>query len=265
MQQLRELKRRYQASGLKDAAWFYEKQGLPADRTLRCAVPIRDGHEPLQPIPESIARRSPHPYEHLGAPYGDTRPYALRRHVLARLVEAQAHLDNLCPGHRLQIFDAYRPLEVQVFMIEHECRQYALAQGWDPQRLSSAQRAACLAEVRLFWAAPNEDPTQPPPHSTGAAIDLTIVDAQGVPLPMGTPIDHVGPQSTPNHYGPATRPDERLFHKNREQLHQVMARAGFRRLPFEWWHFSYGDQWWALLEYLERDDVAPTALYGRWC
>jgi D-alanyl-D-alanine dipeptidase len=265
MQPLKELKRRYQASGFKNAARFYEQQALPADRALRCTVPIHDGQESLQPIPERIARRSPHPYEHLGAPYGGSRPYVLRDHVLARLVEAQATLEDLYPGHSLQVFDAYRPLAVQVFMIEHECRQYARARGWDPERLSSAQRAACRAEVRHFWAAPNEDPTQPPPHSTGAAIDLTIVDARGVPLPMGTPIDHVGPQSAPNHYEQATRPEERLFHKNRERLHDVMARAGFRRLPFEWWHFSYGDQWWALLEYLERDDVTPVALYGRWC
>ena len=31
----------------------------------------------------------------------------------------------------------------------------------------------------------------------------------------------------------------------------VMREAGFQRHPFEWWHFSHGDQLWALMSWLD--------------
>lgn len=263
MQQLRALKQRYQDSGFKNAALFLAKKGQPSDRALRCLIPIENLPEPLQCLREPLHLRSPHPYRVLGAPYGDTEPYALRQTVVTRLLQAQASLGHLHRGYCLQIFDAYRPLAVQAFMIEHETGQLATRRGqvWDT--LEPSTREALRNEVRHFWAPPNHDPTQPPPHSTGAALDLTILDAHARPLPMGTPIDHVGPESYPHFFAEASTPETRTFHRNRELLNKVMHAAGFRRLPFEWWHFSYGDQWWALLESLERDAFEPMARYGR--
>lgn len=43
----------------------------------------------------------------------------------------------------------------------------------------------------------------------------------------------------------------------RDRLSGAMSIAGFVNYPHEWWHFSYGDQYWAW-----RTGV-PTALYGR--
>ncbi len=263
MQPLAALKQRYEDSDFKHAALFLEKKALPSDRALRCLIPIEDCREPLQALRDPLNLRSPHPYRALGAPYGDTEPYALRQAVVTRLWQAQTLLGRLHPGHSLQIFDAYRPLAVQTFMIEHETAQLATRGGLVWESLNPARREELRNAVRHFWAPPNPDPTQPPPHSTGAALDLTIVDAHAKPLPMGTPIDHVGPESYPHFFADARASEAQTYHQNREILNRVMGTAGFQRLPCEWWHFSYGDQWWALLEYLERDAFEPLACYGR--
>ena len=32
---------------------------------------------------------------------------------------------------------------------------------------------------------------------------------------------------------------------NRRLLYNVMTEAGFTNLPSEWWHYDYGDKFWA--------------------
>ena len=101
----------------------------------------------------------------------------------------------------------------------------------------------------------------PTPHSTGGAVDLTIIDPQGNLLEMGSEFDESSERSLPNYYVDRLDPSSRLAHENRELLSGAMSSAGFRRLTHEWWHFSFGDQNWAVLESLERGkDVV--ALYG---
>lgn len=33
--------------------------------------------------------------------------------------------------------------------------------------------------------------------------------------------------------------------QNRNLLHEIMSNHGFINYPTEWWHFSYGDRYWA--------------------
>lgn len=44
--------------------------------------------------------------------------------------------------------------------------------------------------------------------------------------------------------------------KNRKLLLDVMKAQGFVNYPTEWWHFSYGDRYWAYHQ------QAPCAIYG---
>jgi len=81
-----------------------------------------------------------------------------------------------------------------------------------------------------------------PPHSTGGAVDLSIIDPDGKKLDMGTKMGV--------DYGlDKTRTDStvisRAARKNRQILIRVMTAAGFVNYPTEWWHWSYGDQYWA--------------------
>ncbi len=227
-------------------------------------VPICDRGEPLVPIPrDRFAVVQPHPYQVLGAPYGSQSPYSLRAGVLTALIEAQDKLQQERSGWRLQIFDAFRPLVVQRFMVEHTFLEQVQARGWETETLTAAQRDAVMAEVVQFWAIPSDDPATPPPHSTGAAVDLTLVTAAGEPVDMGSPIDEVSPRSHPNHFAAGATANAQAVHAHRTLLNQVMESAGFRRHPNEWWHFSLGDQLWAWQRRQETGSDKFLAHYGR--
>lgn len=43
-------------------------------------------------------------------------------------------------------------------------------------QLDEGQREKILQQVHQFWAKPNHDLSAPPPHSTGSAVDLTLMD-----------------------------------------------------------------------------------------
>lgn len=224
-------------------------------------IPIVEAGEPLVPLPSGLHRLEPHPYASLGAPYGeDACPFRLRQGVVARLLLAQALLQEKEPTWRLAIFDAWRPVAVQRFMVAHATAQACRERGLDPQGSGPAWEAV-RQEVGCFWAPPSEDPATPPPHSTGAAVDLTFAMASGEPLEMGGAIDAIGPISYPHHHAEAAaahpQGQQAGWHRKRLLLAAVMEGAGFAQHPHEWWHFSYGDQLWAWRTGQGR------AIYGR--
>jgi len=93
------------------------------------------------------------------------------------------------------------------------------------------------------------------PHVAGAAVDLTLVDSGGRELDLGTPVD-----ATPEQSGGACYFDAPLAGRHarasRELLAQVLRGAGLVNYPTEWWHWSYGDRYWALMT------GATAAVYG---
>jgi D-alanyl-D-alanine dipeptidase len=224
-------------------------------------VPIVDCGQPLEPLPATLLRLEPHPYARLGAPYGpDASPFRLRSGVVHGLLAAQEALRRQEPELRLAIFDAWRPLAVQRFMVRHALVQECRSRGLDPDR-QGPELESVRQLVGRFWADPCDDPATPPPHSTGAAVDLTLADRDGNIVAMGGAIDALGPVSVPDHYAAAAtaapQGQAARWHANRERLRAVMAAAGFARHPNEWWHFSLGDQLWAWSRGEER------AIYGR--
>jgi D-alanyl-D-alanine dipeptidase len=223
-------------------------------------VPIRECGEALVPIPRdrfSVVR--PHPYQAAGAPYGNRSPYFLRESVLRRLVQAQGRLDG--SGWRILVFDAYRPVAVQRYMVDHTLAQLAAERGHRPDALSAEHRRELLDLVHKFWAVPSDDPATPPPHSTGAAMDITLIDTHGLVCDMGGNIDEISERSWPDYYADDTSTLGQLHHRNRLRLRDAMAAAGFEQHPNEWWHFSFGDQLWAWL--IEQRSGAPgQAVYG---
>ncbi|MCT0226283.1 M15 family metallopeptidase [Synechococcus sp. CS-1328] len=238
------------------------------------AIPIDDAGEPLEALPMALLRLEPHPYQVLGAPYGTAEgPFRLRRGVIERLLQAQEQLQRHEPGWRLAIFDAWRPVAVQRFMVRHTVIEECGRLGLDPapalalvqgdakaDAIVPAQRQV-VEQVGRFWAPPSDDPATPPPHSTGAAVDLTLADSAGVPLAMGGAIDALDVVSEPDHYRAAAERDPTseaaTWQRRRQGLRQAMEAAGFRQHPNEWWHFSHGDQLWAWRQ------GAAQARYGR--
>lgn len=228
-------------------------------------IPIQECHEPLVPIPlERFAVESPHPYLKLGADYTGKSPYYLRQGVLNALIEAQNNLQQNQQGWRISIFDAYRPIAVQQFMVDYTFQSLISARKLNLAELSTQQQETLWQEVYQFWAVPSDNPATPPPHSTGAAIDVTLVDAEGKIVEMGSPIDEISPRSQPQYYANASTPAEKRYHQNRQILNAAMNSGAFCRHPQEWWHFSLGDQIWAL-QYNQKYPAKPIAArYGGW-
>jgi len=208
-------------------------------RELKKKIIIKECEQILVELSHEFARFSPHPYLHVGAPYDIKSPFFVREEVLERLHEAQDKLNSLKVGYKLKIFDAYRPLSVQKYMIEYDTKRYGK---------EIAQK---------FWSPISDDVAlNPPPHSTGGALDLTIVNEQGLELDMGTKIDEFVEATLSNFDALSS-----TCRANRDLLLEVMTYAGFTRLPTEWWHFSYGDQIWAV-DKMDEKALHVEAKYG---
>ena len=207
-------------------------------------IPIEECGEPLQALPPALLRMEPHPYMALGAPYGTSgNPFQLRLGVVQRLLDAQQQLVEHDSRLRLSIFDAWRPIAVQAFMVDHSIVELCRERGVEVRSGHAFEQV--VADVGRFWAAPSRDPATPPPHSTGAAVDLTLSSSDGTPLAMGGEIDAIGAVSEPQHYAGREDSEARCWHQRRQLLAEVMGAAGFAQHPNEWWHYSFGDQLWA--------------------
>lgn len=82
------------------------------------------------------------------------------------------------------------------------------------------------------------------PHVAGAAVDLTLADADGHPLPLGCALDATPEESDGACYfaAPGISAEAR---RNRELLRRALGGAGLVNYPTEWWHWSFGDRYWA--------------------
>ncbi len=237
-------------------------------------VKIVESGEPLVEISRNrFVCADPHPYATLGAPYGNVSPFFVRQGVLEALHFAQNVLDTCHPHWKIFVFDAYRPVAVQKFMVEFTLNEVLQTRGLVRSQLSNPELVALLEEVYQLWAPPNLDPATPPPHSTGAAVDITLFDTQTQEAVfMGSPIDEFSARSHPDYFGTVAqdmgiaegdRASAALADQHRQILHQIMAQSGFRRHPGEWWHFSLGDQLWAWLCQQENPEQHHMARYGR--
>ncbi|BAQ62627.1 D-alanyl-D-alanine dipeptidase [Geminocystis sp. NIES-3708] len=227
-------------------------------------IPIIDSQEPLVAIPDGeFILENPSAYVKLGANYEGKSPYFLREEVLKRLMKSKDKLTAIKPHWQIKIFDAYRPVNVQQFMVDYTFNSICSDCQLEPNLLTPWEKASIYDEVYKIWAIPSDNPLTPPPHSTGSAIDLTLVDENGFDVDMGGEIDELSERSNPNYYKNKTNPEGKLCHQNRQILLEIMSYGGFRRHLGEWWHFSYGDQMWAWLQNLDTPNLNEIAKYGR--
>ncbi|MDD3029722.1 MAG: M15 family metallopeptidase [Alphaproteobacteria bacterium] len=225
-------------------------------------VLIRECGEPMAVIPQGVFVLSdPHPYLSAGAPYETCSPWMLRQSILESLLRAQELLHQSHPGWKIKLFDAYRPNKVQDYLVQKAFTQQLQEEGLNVDALAEASREAVWEKVFRLWAVPCENPARPPPHSTGAAFDCTLVNDAGDDLDMGSPFDENSDRSRPDYFAEAADPTGKRAHANRKQLCELLAREGFVRNPSEWWHFSRGDQLATWADHPQNPDTF--AIYGR--
>ncbi|WP_274918460.1 M15 family metallopeptidase [Streptomyces sp. WZ-12] len=163
----------------------------------------------------------------------------VRAGVLARLRSAS---ERLPAGVGLLVIEGHRSLAEQA-------RRFARYE--DRLRLSGI---ADPVERRRRTSA-FVSPVEVAPHCAGAAVDLTLIDADGVELDMGGPVN--GHRTGDEHLCPLDAPGlSEAARSSRDLLAQCLRAEGFVNYPSEWWHWSYGDRYWALISGVRA------ALYG---
>jgi zinc D-Ala-D-Ala dipeptidase len=180
-------------------------------------------------------------------PYGHIIPGSipelyLRRSVAAKLAEVNKRLAPI--GVELYLFDAWRPQAVQQYFHDLWFPE------WLKERRPELAGRALVDEVEKYWSAPSAGEHSPSPHSTAAAVDLTLIFTDTrQPLFMGGMFDDVTASAWTDsleHADPVSMSDEEA-RQNRRLLYWTMTNAGFANNPTEWWHHSWGDQMWARL------------------
>jgi D-alanyl-D-alanine dipeptidase len=126
----------------------------------------------------------------------------LRLKTVKALVKANTKF--MRKGYRIQLFDCYRPLDIQKRM-------------W--QIVSNPEYVA--------------DPAKGSIHNRGGAVDITLVDVDGKELDMGTLFDFFGPEAAHDF---DNLPDE--VKENRLLLKRIMQKSGFVSFDSEWWHYN---------------------------
>lgn len=156
--------------------------------------------------------------------------------------------------HKLLVFDGWRPKALQEELFDE-------LSGRNRREHPDLTDDEVTAMTKTYVTYPNDDPTAPNPHLTGGAIDLSICDADGSPLSMGTKFDEFSPKSRTRYYEDLLAikkelsTDELSYLRNRRLLFHVMSAVGFTNYAEEWWHYDYGNQFWSSL-------TQQKAIYG---
>ena len=173
----------------------------------------------------------------------------MRRGAADRLLKAASLLPE---GYTFQIFDAWRPYEVQYSLYYNYFGALADSGKYDDYLVKELHKV-----TRTFVSFPRKGEAVSYVHSSGGAVDLTIVDENGRELPMGSGFDEFTDRSNTDYY--ETHEIDEEVRRNRRMLYHVMTESGFVNLPSEWWHFDYGDKFWA---YYTGNSVLYESLYG---
>ncbi|MFD5856713.1 M15 family metallopeptidase [Streptomyces chartreusis] len=203
------------------------------------AIPVVDCGEALVDVRiEGSIAIDPRRADHSGA-------FAhLRAGVLTRLLKAQRFLPE---GVRLLFIEGYRPPALQREYFERYADELRLANpDWPPRRVREA-------------ASRYVSPPEIAPHSAGAAVDLTLVTADGRELDMGTRVNANPEESHGACYTDADNVDSEA-RANRRMLSDALTAVGLVNYPTEWWHWSFGDRYWALATEADHAVYGPREL-----
>ncbi|NUR71786.1 MAG: M15 family metallopeptidase [Hamadaea sp.] len=211
---------------------------LLSDRRVR-ELPVADNGEALVDVRTVDGLRVDH---RLADPLG---AYALLREgVIDRLLTAQRRLPD---GVRLLIVEGYRPLSLQAaYFGEYAGKLRQAHPEWDAERVH--------VEASKYIS-----PPEVAPHSTGGTVDLTLCAEDGTELDLGTPINATPLESADRCFTAATDIPS-AARSARSTLGTALTSVGMINYPTEWWHWSFGDRYWALQSGAGRTCYGPVDL-----
>ena len=148
--------------------------------------------------------------------YKDLKEAYLHPKAAKALAKAQQILKKSHPELTLKVYDAARPMHIQQIM-------------WN---------VVAGTPKNIYVSNPKNGGGM---HNYGMAEDLTLADEKGDSIPMGTLIDHLGPEAHIDREAQLVQQKviSAEAKRNRELLRRVMRQAGFKALRTEWWHFNF--------------------------
>lgn len=145
----------------------------------------------------------------------DTNKYSCTLHPIAaeKFRKACDILSKEKQGWKFIVFDAFRPLSVQKKLYQH---------------VKGTPQAHYVAYPSFGI------------HCYGFAIDLSIIDAEGKAIDMGTEFDDFTQLAEPRYEAKNLKEGKLTKQQlsNRMLLRSIMKRAGFHQLQREWWHYE---------------------------
>lgn len=148
--------------------------------------------------------------------YKDLKEAYLHPKAARALLRAQRILKKTHPEYSLIVFDAARPMHIQKEM-------------W---------RVVRGTRKDIYVSNPAHGGGL---HNYGLAVDISLANAKGDTLDMGTKVDYMGAAAhiDGEKYMVAKGMISKRALHNRHLLRSVMRQAGFKALHTEWWHFNY--------------------------
>jgi D-alanyl-D-alanine dipeptidase len=180
---------------------------------------------------------------------GSIAKFYLRESVVVRLERV---LTLLPKSMELIVWDGWRPLATQQALFDMFKTQIS-------SEMPTLSDEELIKHTSIYVSLPSSDPKKPSPHNTGGAVDLTIAYRGGDLLNMGTDFDDFTEKARTTFFemdDSALTTNEILYRDNRRLLYSIMTEVGFTNYPEEWWHFDYGNQFWASIS------GAQNALYS---
>jgi len=155
----------------------------------------------------------------------------IRAYIYNLLKQARYHLPK---NYNFIVYEAYRPMAAQVELwnsvVARLSAQY-------PQYDVNSEEFIAMCDV--YAANPHR---QGSGHQSGAAIDVSLVNDNGIEYDMGGQVR--GFDETADFDCPTISAEAR---HHREILREALSKVGLVNYPAEWWHYSFGDRLWARL------------------
>lgn len=172
-------------------------------------------------------------YYYLRGIAGAYKDCYVRESLVSMLKKAEGFLPD---GLRLKVYDGYRPICVQQRLWNYHKGILKLENpDMDDEELDF--------KTSFYISKPSYDEERPSLHNTGGAVDVILVTDTGHALNMGTLYGDFTNRAWTNHFEDFDECAE--VRDNRRILYNAMIEAGFTNLPSEWWHYDYGNKFWA--------------------
>ncbi|WP_454785681.1 M15 family metallopeptidase [Legionella sp. WA2024007413] len=197
------------------------------------AIPVIENHDPMIDV-----------INHAEISYGPSPEIAnntdytkMRKTVYEKLNQAQSLLPK---GLRFCLYESYRSLALQKFLFETRYEKVKNKHSdWSSEEIFTETTRLVSPVINL------DGSSNIPPHSTGAAIDVYLINEQGEAIDMGIhPKDWMEDLDGSLSFT-VSEVISNEAKQNRQIMSHVLETVGFVNYGYEYWHWSYGDRYWA--------------------